>query len=51
VAEAARQQADTLGEIERAAAALREVSDRLGVYIARLHEVTDAEAAEAISAA
>jgi methyl-accepting chemotaxis protein len=50
VAEAARQQADTLEEIERAAAALREVSDRLGVYIARLHEVTDAEAAESISA-
>jgi methyl-accepting chemotaxis protein len=50
VAEAARQQAETLGEIEGAAAALREVSDRLGVYIARLHEVTDAEAAETIAA-
>lgn len=50
VAEAARQQAETLEEIERAAAALREVSDRLGVYIARLHEVTDGEAAEVISA-
>jgi methyl-accepting chemotaxis protein len=49
VAEAARQQADTLEEIERAAAALRDVSDRLGVYIARLHEVTDAEAAEMIA--
>jgi methyl-accepting chemotaxis protein len=50
VAAAARHQADTLEEIERAAAALREVSDRLGVYIARLHEVTDAEAAEVIAA-
>jgi len=45
VAETARHQADTLEEIEAAAAALREVSDRLGVYIARLHEVTDSEAA------
>jgi methyl-accepting chemotaxis protein len=50
VAAAAREQAETLEDIERAAAALREVSDRLGVYIARLHEVTDAEAAETIAA-
>jgi methyl-accepting chemotaxis protein len=50
VAEASRQQADTVEEIERAAAALREVSDRLGLYIARLNQVTDAEAAESISA-
>ena len=32
------------------AAALREVSERLGVYIARLHEVTDHEAAETLAA-
>ena len=32
------------------AAALREVSERLSLYIARLNQVTDAEAAEAISA-
>ena len=49
VAQAAREQADTLAEIEGAAAALREVSERLGVYIARLHEVTDAEAAETLA--
>jgi methyl-accepting chemotaxis protein len=47
VAEAAARQADTLHEIERAGAALRSVSERLTVYIARLNEVTDAEAAEA----
>jgi methyl-accepting chemotaxis protein len=45
VAESAGEQAETLREIERAAAALREVSERLTVYIARLNEVTDAEAA------
>ncbi len=49
VAQAAHEQARTLEEIERAAAALGQVSDRLGVYIARLHEVTDAEAAEVIA--
>jgi methyl-accepting chemotaxis protein len=43
VAEAAARQADTLHEIERAGAALRSVSERLTVYIARLNEVTDAE--------
>ena len=50
VAEAARRQADTVAEIEGSAAALREVSERLSLYIARLNQVTDAEAAEAISA-
>ncbi|HEX6748483.1 MAG TPA: methyl-accepting chemotaxis protein [Longimicrobium sp.] len=35
VAEAAREQAETLAEIERAAAALGEVSGRLNTYIAR----------------
>jgi methyl-accepting chemotaxis protein len=43
VAEAAARQADTLHEIERAGAALRSVSERLTIYIARLNEVTDAE--------
>jgi methyl-accepting chemotaxis protein len=50
VAQAARQQAETVAEIERSAAALREVSERLSLYIARLNQVTDAEAAEAMSA-
>jgi methyl-accepting chemotaxis protein len=45
VAEATARQADTLHEIERAGAALRQVSERLTVYIARLNEVTDAEVA------
>ena len=45
VAEAAARQADTLHEIEAAGAALRSVSERLTVYIARLNEVTDAEVA------
>ncbi|HEU0055256.1 MAG TPA: methyl-accepting chemotaxis protein, partial [Longimicrobium sp.] len=40
VADAARRQAETLEEIERAAAALGEVSARLNVYIARLSEIT-----------
>ncbi|HEX8694874.1 MAG TPA: methyl-accepting chemotaxis protein [Longimicrobium sp.] len=40
VAEAARAQAETLEEIERAAAALGEVSGRLNSYIARLHAMT-----------
>ena len=39
VAQAAREQAETLAEIERAAAALGEVSGRLNVYIARLSEI------------
>ncbi|HEY0015124.1 MAG TPA: methyl-accepting chemotaxis protein [Longimicrobium sp.] len=47
VAEAAARQADTLQEIERAGTALRSVSERLTLYISRLNEVTDAEAAEA----
>ncbi|HEX2206316.1 MAG TPA: methyl-accepting chemotaxis protein [Longimicrobium sp.] len=45
VADAAARQAETLHEIERAGAALRQVSERLTVYIARLNEVTDAEVA------
>ncbi|HYR10761.1 MAG TPA: methyl-accepting chemotaxis protein [Longimicrobium sp.] len=45
VAESAARQADTLHEIEAAGAALRQVSERLTVYIARLNEVTDAEVA------
>ncbi|HEX5872016.1 MAG TPA: methyl-accepting chemotaxis protein, partial [Longimicrobium sp.] len=45
VAESAARQADTLAEIEAAGAALRSVSERLTVYIARLNEVTDAEVA------
>jgi methyl-accepting chemotaxis protein len=45
VADAAGRQAETLQEIERAGAALRSVSERLTVYIARLNEVTDAEVA------
>jgi methyl-accepting chemotaxis protein len=40
VAEAARAQAETLEEIERAAAALRDVSVRLNAYIARFNEIT-----------
>ena len=40
VAEAARVQAETLAEIERAAAALGEVSGRLNTYILRLSEIT-----------
>ena len=39
VADAARLQAETLAEIERAAAALGEVSERLTGYIAKLSEV------------
>jgi methyl-accepting chemotaxis protein len=39
VADAARVQAEALAEIERAAAALREVSERLTGYIERLEEV------------
>ncbi|HYJ78321.1 MAG TPA: methyl-accepting chemotaxis protein [Longimicrobiaceae bacterium] len=39
VAEAARVQAETLEEIERAAAALREVSGRLNTYIGRFNEM------------
>jgi methyl-accepting chemotaxis protein len=39
VADAARVQADALAEIERAAAALREVSERLTGYIERLEQV------------
>jgi methyl-accepting chemotaxis protein len=40
VAEAARLQAQTLEEIERATRSLGEVSERLTGYIARLQEVT-----------
>ena len=40
VAEAARVQAETLEEIERAAAALNEVSGRLNRYIAQFNEIT-----------
>jgi methyl-accepting chemotaxis protein len=40
VAEAARAQAETLEEIERAAAALGDVSVRLNAYIARFNEIT-----------
>ena len=40
VAEAAREQADTLAEIERAASALGEVSGRLNTYIARFSAMT-----------
>ena len=40
VAEAAREQAETLAEIERAAAALGEVSGRLNTYIARFSAMT-----------
>jgi methyl-accepting chemotaxis protein len=40
VAEAAREQAETLAEIERAAEALGEVSGRLNTYIARFSAMT-----------
>ena len=40
MAEAAREQAETLAEIERAAAALGEVSGRLNTYIARFSAMT-----------
>ena len=40
VAEAAREQGETLAEIERAAAALGEVSGRLNTYIARFSAMT-----------
>jgi hypothetical protein len=40
VAKAATEQADTLAEIERAAAALGDVSSRLNSYIARFSAMT-----------